>query len=77
MTWTFHVLATEQRRLLSRILQVLDVQMVQIHSFSGEADQGGLCVIVVFSSERDKAYRVKTLLCRVEGVLSVATEPES
>jgi hypothetical protein len=74
MIWTFHVLATEQRRLLSRILQVLDVHMVRIHSFSGEADQDGLCVTLVFSSEQDKAYRIKTLLCRVEGVLSVETE---
>jgi hypothetical protein len=77
MTWTFHILATEQRRLLSRILQVLDVHMVRIHSFSGKADQDSLCVTLVFSSEQDKAYRIKTLLCRMEGVRSVVTEPES
>jgi hypothetical protein len=77
MTWTFHVLATEQRRLLSRILQVLDVHMVRIHFFSGEADQDGLCVTLVFSSEQDKAYRIKALLYRLEGVLCVATDPES
>ena len=62
MTWTVHVLAVEQRRLLSRILQVLDVHMVRIHSFSGGADQNGLSITLVFSSEQDKAHRIKALL---------------
>jgi hypothetical protein len=77
MTWTFHVLATEQRRLLSRILQVLDVQMVRIHFFSGEEDQNGFCVTFVVSSEQDKACRIKGLLHRLDGVISVATESDS
>ena len=38
MTWKFHVHATEQRRLFSRILQILESQMVSIRSFAGEAN---------------------------------------
>jgi (p)ppGpp synthase/HD superfamily hydrolase len=74
MTWKFHVHATEQRRLLSRILQVLESQMVSLHSFACEANDTGVYVTVVFSSEQDKAYRIEALLYRLEDVRSVSIQ---
>jgi hypothetical protein len=72
MTWKFDVVATKQQRLFSRILQTLECQMLSIHAFAGEAREDGVCVTFVVSSEEDKAYRVKALLYRVEGVRSVS-----
>lgn len=76
MTWKVHVLAIEQRRLFSRILQILESQMVSIDSFAGEANESGVCVIVVFSSDQDKAFRIETLLHRLEDVRSVSVRSE-
>jgi hypothetical protein len=73
MTWKFHVCATKQRRMFSRILQVLESQMVDVLSFSGEIAGEETCVSLLFSSEEDKAYRVKALLYRLEGVRYVKT----
>lgn len=72
MTWKFHVLAITQRRLFSRILQVLETQMIQIRSFTGEASEAGTCVTIIFSSEEDKAYRIEALLHRLHDVQSVS-----
>lgn len=72
MTWKFHVHATEQRRLFSRILQILESQMVSIRSFAGEANDAGVCVTFVVASEQDKAYRIEALLHRLEDVRSVS-----
>jgi len=68
MTWKFHVHATEQRRLYSRILQILESQMVSIRSFAGEANDAEVCVTFVVSSEQDKAYRIEALLHRLEDI---------
>jgi hypothetical protein len=76
MTWKFHVLANAQQRLFSRILQILDHQMVSIDSFHGEATEKGALVTFICSSEQDKAYRIEALLYRVEGVRSVSTSFE-
>jgi hypothetical protein len=76
MTWKFHVLATAQRRLFSRILQTLESQMVVVDSFAGEANEGEACVIVILSSEENKAFRIKALLYRLEGVRSVSVSIE-
>lgn len=51
MTWKFRILAIEQRRTFSRILQILESQIVDIHSFAGEATEAGVSVTFVFSSE--------------------------
>jgi hypothetical protein len=72
MTWTFHVLATAQRRLFSRILQVLESQMVSIHSFEGQIGEEDAYVSFTFFSEQDRADRVKALLYRLEGIRSVS-----
>jgi acetolactate synthase regulatory subunit len=72
MTWKFHVHATEQRRLFSRILQVLESQMVSIRSFAGEVNDAEVCVTFVVSSEQNKAYRIEALLHRLEDVRSVS-----
>jgi hypothetical protein len=74
MTWKFHVHATEQRRLFSRILQIRESQMVSIDSFVGETNEAGVCVTVVFSSEQDKACRIEALLHRPEDVRSVSIQ---
>ena len=72
MTWKFHVLATEQRRIFSRILQILESQMVSIHSFSGRIGSEEACVAFLFSCEQDKAYRIEALLHRLEGVRKIS-----
>lgn len=76
MTWKFHVLANADRRLFSRILQVLENQMVSIHSFTGEIDDDGACIKVLLSSEQDRAYRIEALLYRLEGIRSVSVSLE-
>jgi (p)ppGpp synthase/HD superfamily hydrolase len=72
MTWKFHLQATAQRRLFSRILQILENQMVSIHSFTGETSGEEVRVTFLCSSEQDKAYRIEALLHRLEDVRSVA-----
>jgi acetolactate synthase regulatory subunit len=72
MTWKFHVHATEQRRLFSRILQILESQMVSIRSFAGEANGGEVSVSFVISSEENKAYRIEALLHWLEDVRRVS-----
>jgi hypothetical protein len=74
MTWTFHIHATEQRRTFSRILQILEAQVVSIHSFVGECTEAGVSVTFRFSSEEDKAYRIEALMYRLEAVWSVSVK---
>jgi acetolactate synthase regulatory subunit len=76
MTWKFHVQANEQRRLFSRILQVLESQMVSIRSFAGEATGDGVHITFVVSSEEDKSYRIEALLHRLEDVRGVSVRAE-
>jgi len=79
MTWRFDVVATAQERLLSRILQVLEVQRVSIQSFAGHMNEARARVTFVISSQEDKAYRIEALLYRLEGIdlVSVMKEIES
>jgi hypothetical protein len=78
MTWKFHVYASEQRRLFSRILQILESQRVIIRSFSGETDDHGACFAsFVVSSEEDRAYRIEALLYRLEDVCDVKVLSEA
>jgi acetolactate synthase regulatory subunit len=77
MTWRFDVIATVQERLLSRILQVLEVQRVTIHSFTGKMEGTEARVDFVVSSEEDKAYRIEALLHRLEGVYEISVSPVS
>ena len=77
MTWKFQISATENQRLFSRILQILDGQMVCIHSFTGQAREDGVCVHFVVSSEVDKAYRIEALLHRLKDIRSVSVLSES
>ena len=74
MTWKFHVHATEQRRLFSRILQVLESQRVGIHSFAGEANSDGTYITFAVSSEDDKACRIEALLHWLEDVCGVSVQ---
>jgi hypothetical protein len=76
MTWKFHVHATAERRLFSRILQVLESQMVMIHSFVGDVDHDDVRVRFVLSSEQDRVYRIEALLYRLESVRSVTVARE-
>lgn len=77
MTLKFHVEAIEQRRLFSRILQILESQMVSIRSFAGEINDVGVYVTFVVSSEEDKSYRIKALLYRLEDIRRVSVRTES
>jgi (p)ppGpp synthase/HD superfamily hydrolase len=78
MTWRFNVVASVQERLLSRILQVLEVQRVNIQYFTGEMDGTGAKVTFAVSSEEEKAHRIAALLYCLEGIdqVSVSTESE-
>jgi hypothetical protein len=77
MTWRFEVVATAHGRLLSRILQVLEVQRVSIHAFAAEMDGVGAKVTFSVSSEEDKAYRIEALLFRLEGIDQVSVSKVS
>jgi hypothetical protein len=79
MTWKFEVVATVQERLLSRILQVLEVQRVSIRSFKGVMVGTGATVTFTVFSEENKAYRIEALLYRLEGIdyVSVLKDIES
>jgi acetolactate synthase regulatory subunit len=77
MTWMFRLHADRQPRLFSRILQVLESQMVSIHSFSGETTGASVEVIFEVSSEQGKAYRIQALLHRLQDVHSVVVRPAS
>ena len=72
MTWKFHLQASDQRRLLSRILQILDTQGVSIHSFSGETKETQMHVQFVVWAEEEKAYRIEALLYRLHEVQAVS-----
>jgi hypothetical protein len=73
MTWNFDICATQQRRLFSRILQILEGQMVGIPLFTGEAGSSSETrVHFVVESEADRAHRIEALLYRLEGVRSVS-----
>ena len=76
MIWKFHVQATGQRRLFSRILQILESQRVSIRSFSGEENSAWVSVAFVVSSEEDKAYRIEALLHRLEDVHRVSFQKQ-
>jgi acetolactate synthase regulatory subunit len=75
MIWRFEVIATAEQRLLSRILQVFEVQQVSIRTFAGEIDGTAARVTFVVSSQQDRANRIEALLYRLEGVdqISVTT----
>lgn len=71
MTWKFHVCATTQRRMFSRILQVLESQMVEVESLAGEIGGEETRVRFLFSSTQERAQRIKALLYRLEGIRDV------
>jgi len=74
MTWKFYIAATEQRRMFSRILQILESQMVIIHSFKAETTEEEVSVAFVCSSEEDKKHRIEALIYRLEDVKEVVAE---
>jgi acetolactate synthase regulatory subunit len=71
MSWRFQIEAVEERRILSRILHVLETQLVSITSFSGEANETRVSITCVISCDRVKAYRVEALLYNLNDVRSV------
>jgi hypothetical protein len=71
MTWTFQVTAKDERKLYSRLFLVLEQQRVAIGLFHAEAGEGQVRVTFVISSEEDKAYRIESLLYRLQDVCSI------
>lgn len=71
MTWEFEVIATRDRRILSRIFQTLEYQMLEIHSFTAHTREEMVHIMFVVSSEQDKAYRIEAMLHRIENVCFV------
>lgn len=72
MTWTFHIAAAKGQRLLSRILQVLETQRVNIRAFYGEINNDEVRVTIIASSEEDRAYRIEALLYCLKDVRSIS-----
>lgn len=64
MTWKFHVQATAQRRLFSRILQILENQMVSIHAFTGETS--GEEVRVTFFAHPNRTKHIESKHCSID-----------
>lgn len=75
MIWEINTLAAEERRVFSRILQIIENQMVRVHSFYGNAHDGSIRVTVIFSCEEDKGSRIEALLSRLEDVYTVSVRP--
>jgi hypothetical protein len=74
---TFHMVASAQRRLFARILQVLENQQVVIHSFSGMVKDEGCFVTVTIESQDDLRYRIESLLYRLQDVHSVSVAADT
>jgi (p)ppGpp synthase/HD superfamily hydrolase len=68
MIWELTVAAEDQRRILARIIQVLDNQMVAIRSFSGHATHGRFSATFVIGISEDKVRRIETLLYKLDGL---------
>lgn len=79
MKWSFTIHAQQERRLFSRILQILETQLVTVCSFHGETDSVQSRVLFVVQSEQDKAYRIEALLYKLQGIdyVCVLTDAES
>ncbi len=77
MIWQINILAAEQRRVLSRVLQVVENQMVRIHSFYAKAGEANIYLSVTFSSDQDKTSRIQALLYRLEDIVSVSVNSQS
>jgi acetolactate synthase small subunit len=71
MKWMFLVTADLQSRTHARILQVLDNQRIQIHSFVVSAGEEWSSVHALLEIEPEKASRVRALLLRLESVYRV------
>ena len=70
--WTFDVVATEQRRLFPRVLQVIENHVTHIHSFTGKVSGSEVHIRFVVSMDGDKAYRIQSLLYRLTDVREVS-----
>lgn len=68
---TLRIVATDEHRLFSRILQVLEGQRVHIRIFSGTIIDGIAHISTELGCESDLTHRLKALLYRLEGVRSV------
>lgn len=68
MTCKFSLQANDQPRVLSRVLQVLDTQGVQISSFTAEQKTHGIWIELVIFAEDEKAYRIEALLHRLHDI---------
>ena len=71
MTWTFHIVATQDRRLLSRVLQVFENQGVKIDFFASEVSGESVHITCEIASELNLAYRLQALLYRLANIVSV------
>lgn len=74
---TLQITATNEYRLLSRILQMLESQRISVQAFSGTVLEGVVQVTATLACERDKAYRLEALAYRLEGVVEVVVLPRS
>lgn len=72
MTSIFHVSAKDERRLYSRLLLVLEQQMVPIQVFHAEVHEGRALITFVISSDLHKVRRIQSLMCRVQDVTGVS-----
>lgn len=72
MTWIFHVSAKDERRLYSRLLLVLEQQMVSIQIFHAEIQEGRAQITFVISSDAKRACRIQSLVCRLQDVTDVS-----
>ena len=74
MTLTVQIVAKTEPRLLTRILQVFESQRVGILAFHAEIEQGIVRITATVISEGDRAYRIGTLLDRLEDVQTVSVK---
>jgi acetolactate synthase regulatory subunit len=77
MTWHFELRAAHQSRMLSRVLQILESQMVSIHSVVLLQDGPDADVAFTISSQDKNPDRIQALLYRLQDVHSVRVYPGS
>ena len=68
---TLQIVATDEHRLFSRILQVLEGRRIPVHMFTGTIIDGIAHISTRLRCESDQAYRLQALLYRLEDVRSV------
>ncbi len=77
MKWYFLIRAEDRGRMQARVIQVVDRLMLTMSSFSFATLDGKVFLIFEIECELELAQRAKSLLKRLQGVISIDILSES